>query len=155
MTSCQTPQRVYLPLVFLLVLLGEHRVHPPDLCKHAAISQTEAESQQPQAELEKESSFQYSFFIYSCLIHLFVFFSQRLYILQPSLPCYYFPWCLRVYLAHYGKLRATDVKPVDPERKDGSQRHHAAHSRHVVQVRLWVLNVPGTYGNIHKRFSAI
>lgn len=79
-------------------------------------------------------------------IFIYLFFSQQLCILHPNLLDYYFPWCLRVYLAHHGKLRATDVKPVDPQRKYGSQSHHAAHSRHVVQVRLWVLNVPGTYG---------
>lgn len=46
--------KIYLSPVFLLIFLGENRVHPPDLCKHAAIGQTEAEPEQPQAELKRK-----------------------------------------------------------------------------------------------------
>lgn len=60
MTSVQNLWKIYLSLVLLLILLGENRVHPPDLCKHAAVGQAEAEPEQPQAELEKKLSFQYS-----------------------------------------------------------------------------------------------
>lgn len=39
------------------------------------------------------------------------------------------------------------VVAVDAEREDGSQRHHAAHRRHVVEVRLRVLDVAANKNN--------
>lgn len=53
-TSVGNLQKIYLSLVFLLILLGENRVHPPDLREHAAVGQTEAEPEQPQTKLEKK-----------------------------------------------------------------------------------------------------
>lgn len=47
------------------------------------------------------------------------------------------------YLADDGELRSVDVVAVNPKWEHRSQRHHAAHRRHVVQVRLRVLDVAG------------
>lgn len=45
------------------------------------------------------------------------------------------------YLADDRELRPVHMVAVDAEREDGSQRHHAAHRRHVVEVGLGVLDV--------------
>lgn len=45
------------------------------------------------------------------------------------------------YLANDRELRPVHMVAVDAEREDGSQRHHAAHRRHVVEVGLRVLDV--------------
>lgn len=58
----------------------------------------------------------------------------------PSSVCLHPLW----YLADDGELWSVDVVAVDPQRKHCSQRHHAAHRRHVVQVGLGVLDVAGT-----------
>lgn len=51
-------------------------------------------------------------------------------------------FCLSsAYLANDGELRPVHVVAVDAEREDSSQRHHAAHRRHVVEVGLRVLDV--------------
>lgn len=42
---------IYLPLILLLILLGEYRVDPPDLGEHAAICKAETQTKQPQAKL--------------------------------------------------------------------------------------------------------
>lgn len=50
---------------------------------------------------------------------------------------------LKVYLADDRKLLPVDMKAINTQRKDSSQRHHAAYCCHVVKVGLRVLNVPG------------
>lgn len=42
---------------------------------------------------------------------------------------------------------------VDAEREDGSQRHHAAHRRHVVEVGLRVLDVAADKKNKTKQIT--
>lgn len=41
----------HLPPLFLLLLLGEDRVDPPDLGEHGAVAQTEAQAEEPEAGL--------------------------------------------------------------------------------------------------------
>lgn len=55
------------------------------------------------------------------------------------------------YLADDGELRSVDMVAVNPEREHRSQRHHAAHSRHVVQVRLRVLDVAAAVTGFTRR----
>lgn len=55
------------------------------------------------------------------------------------------------YLADDGELRSVDVVAVNPKREHRGQRHHAAHRRHVVQVRLRVLDVAGAAAGFTRR----
>lgn len=48
----------------------------------------------------------------------------------------------RAYLADNGEMLPADMKSIHAQREDGRQSHHAAHCRHVVQVRLRILNIP-------------
>lgn len=55
------------------------------------------------------------------------------------------------HLADDGELRPVDVVAVDPQREHGGQSHHAAHGRHVVQVRLRVLDVADSHKRTEKK----